>query len=97
MKKALGFLFALALFFLPIAWGVHAEDVISQDQISTSSDTTSSQAVPISFFRSFVMRHFMNDAQESQLDKTNAEITKSKLSFIRDKFQNLLRRLNNTQ
>jgi hypothetical protein len=95
MKKVLGLVFALALFFLPIAWGVHAEDTISADQGSASVDA-SSQSGPVSFFRDFILKHFMGKQEDAQLDKANADNAKSKLSGLRSKIEEFLKKLNNT-
>jgi hypothetical protein len=95
MKKALGVVFALALFLLPIAWGVHAEDTASI-QTADVSDASLQSNGPFYAFRNFLLKNLMGKDQEMLLDKANAETAKSKLSGLRDRIEGILKRLNNT-
>lgn len=96
MKKALGFVFALALFLLPIAWGVHAEDVLPSDQTSNVLDASQQPSGPFSVFKNFILKSLIGKEEETDLDKANAENAKNKLSEFRNRIHEILKKLNNT-
>lgn len=89
-------MFALALFLLPIAWGVHAEDTYSPNQTADVLDSSQEPSGPFSAFKSFFLKNLMSKEQESAIDKANAENAKSKLSGFRNKIHEILKKLNNT-
>lgn len=103
MKIALGLVFALALFLLPLSWGVHADDNGTQLQEASSTDASTTVSTPaaqssgpFAFFRDFIVKHFMEKKAESDLDKANADTARSRFSEFQKKVEDFLKKLNNT-